>query len=245
MNAVRRAVLQGFLAAVALAAGGCVGPTLPPSTAPAVKSPPTARGATQDSAPAPPAPAPPADPATSAAQPPVPELRATIQTARGPIRIRLMVREAPLTCANFVNLALRGAYDQSQFHDWTRVIRQCGGPAQRFEPGYMLRREFSAKLMFDGPGMVAMQKAADGEHAHATQFFITVKEQSRWDLDIPIFAVVEQGQGVVDATEKGDAIDRIVIEGDASALLARFPKELAAWNAALDRRLPRSAKSKR
>jgi peptidyl-prolyl cis-trans isomerase B (cyclophilin B) len=97
--------------------------------------------------------------------------------------------------------------------------------------------------MFDGPGKVAMQKAADGQHAHATQFFITVKEQSRWDLDIPIFAVVERGQGAVDAIQQGDAVERITIEGDPAPLLARFQKEVSEWNAALDRTLPRSAKS--
>lgn len=216
-------------AASALVLAACAGPTPPPpaSSAPAPKSAPSPGAAA---------------PISPAAQPAVPELAATIHTARGPIRIRLMVREAPLTCANFVNLVRRGAYENTQFHDWTRVIRQCGGPAQRFEPGYMLRREFSAKLMFDGPGKVAMQKAADGQHAHATQFFITVKEQSRWDLDIPIFAVVERGQGAVDAIQKGDAIDRITLEGDPGPLVARFPNELAAWNAALDRSLPRSAK---
>ena len=215
MNAVRRGLVRAF-AALALVAGACAGPTPPPSA---------------------PAPAP-------TAQAAVPELHATIHSARGDIRIRLMVREAPLTCANFVNLVQRGVYEQTEFHDWTRVIRQCGGPAQRFEPGYMIRREFNAKLMFDGPGKVAMQKAADGQHAHATQFFITVKEQSRWDLDIPIFAVVERGQGAVDAIQQGDAVERITIEGDPAPLLARFAKEVAEWNRSLDRSLPWSAKSK-
>jgi cyclophilin family peptidyl-prolyl cis-trans isomerase len=89
--------------------------------------------------------------------------------------------------------------------------------------------------MFDGPGKVAMQKAADGEHSHATQFFITVKEQSRWDLDTAIFALVASGQEVVDALEPGDAIASITIEGDPGPLLARFAREVAGWNAALDR----------
>lgn len=225
-----RRALAHACAALALLAAACSGPAAPPSSASAPNPAPPPQGATPNSAPA---------PGASAAA--VPELRATIHTSRGPIRIRLMVQEAPLSCANFVNLVQRGAYANSAFHDWTRVLRQCGGPAQRFEPGYVLRREFSAKLMFDGPGKVAMQKAADGEHAHATQFFITVKEQSRWDLDIPIFAIVESGQGTVDAIQKGDAVERIIIEGDASPLLARFPRELAQWNAALDRSLPPSA----
>jgi peptidyl-prolyl cis-trans isomerase B (cyclophilin B) len=144
------------------------------------------------------------------------------------------VTEAPISCANFVNLVQRGAYDRSAFHDWTRVLRQSGGPSQSFDPGYTIRREFSAKLMFEGPGMVAMQKSPDGQRAHGTQFFVTVKEQSRWNLDIPIFGTVASGQAVVDALAKGDAITQIVIEGDPAPLLQRFANEVVEWNTALD-----------
>ena len=175
--------------------------------------------------------------ATTAAPPtdaPAAALTARVDTARGTFRITLRVAEAPISCANFVNLVQRGAYDRSAFHDWTRVLRQSGGPSQSFDPGYTIRREFSAKLMFDGPGMVAMQKSSDGQRAHGTQFFVTVKEQSRWNLDIPIFGTVASGQAVVDALAKGDAITQIVIEGDPAPLLKRFASELAEWNTALD-----------
>ena len=183
--------------------------------------------------------APAAPPTTSTpAPPPAPPaaapLLARVQTAKGSFTIELRVAEAPISCANFVNLVRRGAYDHSAVHDATRVIRQSGGPGRSFDPGYVIRREFSAKLMFDGPGMVAMQKAPDGEHAHGTQFFVTVKEQSRWNLDIPIFATVSRGQDVVNMLEMGDAIERIEIDGDPAPLLARFAKEIAAWNTALD-----------
>lgn len=171
---------------------------------------------------------------TSVPLAPATPLTARVESARGTFRITLRTAEAPISCANFVNLVQRGAYDRSAFHDWTRVLRQSGGPAQSFDPGYTIRREFSAKLMFDGPGMVAMQKAPDGEHAHGTQFFVTVKEQSRWNLDIPIFGTIASGQEVVDALEKGDAITQIAIEGDPTPLLQRFTKEVAAWNTALD-----------
>jgi cyclophilin family peptidyl-prolyl cis-trans isomerase len=180
----------------------------------------------------------PAAPPTTPAPPPAPPaaapLLARVQTAKGQFTIELRVGEAPISCANFVNLVRRGAYERSAVHDTTRVLRQCGGPGRSFDPGYVIRREFSAKLMFEGPGMVAMQKAPDGEHAHGTQFFVTVKEQSRWNLDIPIFATVSRGQEVVNALAVGDAIERIEIDGDPAPLLARFAKEIAAWNTALD-----------
>ena len=136
----------------------------PTTTAPPTLAPSSAPAAAPASAPA---------PTTAAA------LTARVDTARGTFRITLRVAEAPISCANFVNLVQRGAYDRSAFHDWTRVLRQSGGPGQSFDPGYTIRREYSAKLMFDGPGMVAMQKSPDGQRAHGTQFFVTVKEQSR------------------------------------------------------------------
>jgi peptidyl-prolyl cis-trans isomerase B (cyclophilin B) len=186
--------------------------------------------ATRQNAPA----APPTTPAPPPAPPAAAPLLARVRTAKGQFTIELRVSEAPISCANFVNLVRRGAYDRSAVHDTTRVLRQCGGPGRSFDPGYVIRREFSAKLMFDGPGMVAMQKAPDGEHAHGTQFFVTVKEQSRWNLDIPIFATVSRGQDVVNTLAVGDGIERIEIEGDPAPLLARFAKEIAAWNTALD-----------
>ena len=46
-------------------------------------------------------------------------LFATFDTDRGPIKIELFADKAPLTVANFVNLAKRGFYDGLNFH---RVI---------------------------------------------------------------------------------------------------------------------------
>lgn len=47
------------------------------------------------------------------------QLTATFDTSRGPITIELYPDKAPLTVANFVNLAKRGFYDGLNFH---RVI---------------------------------------------------------------------------------------------------------------------------
>ncbi|MCB1036263.1 MAG: peptidylprolyl isomerase, partial [Acidobacteria bacterium] len=48
------------------------------------------------------------------------ELFAVIKTDRGDIRLRLFADKAPMTVANFVNLAERGYYDGLKFH---RVIK--------------------------------------------------------------------------------------------------------------------------
>ncbi|HKU79481.1 MAG TPA: peptidylprolyl isomerase, partial [Rhodanobacteraceae bacterium] len=47
------------------------------------------------------------------------DLAATFQTSKGAIHVRLFADQAPVTVANFVNLARRGFYDGLNFH---RVI---------------------------------------------------------------------------------------------------------------------------
>ena len=46
-------------------------------------------------------------------------MKATIKTNKGDIKLELYPDEAPLTVANFVNLASKGYYDNLSFH---RVI---------------------------------------------------------------------------------------------------------------------------
>ncbi|MFM8354630.1 MAG: peptidylprolyl isomerase, partial [Gammaproteobacteria bacterium] len=44
------------------------------------------------------------------------DIQATISTSKGDIRIDLHPEAAPVTVANFVNLARRGFYDGLRFH---------------------------------------------------------------------------------------------------------------------------------
>ncbi len=91
-------------------------------------------------------------------------LIAHFDTDRGPIRIELAADKAPLTVANFVNLAKRGYYDGLNFH---RVIADfmvqggCpegsgrGGPGYRFEDeannGLRHERGVLSMAMHPGP----------------------------------------------------------------------------------------------
>jgi cyclophilin family peptidyl-prolyl cis-trans isomerase len=153
---------------------------------------------------------------------------------RGEFTIHFHPAEAPMACANFINLVRRGYYNGQPFNGWTRVVRQATGPVGLASPGYTIRREFSPRLFFEGPGRVGMQRMNEGDAAHPTAFFVTVKEQTRWNLELPVFALVTRGQPVVDSIQKDDVIERIVIEGDPAPLLARFEAQIAMWNRALD-----------
>ena len=81
-------------------------------------------------------------------------LGATFETSAGPIKVVLFPEQAPVTVANFVNLAQRGFYDGLSFH---RVIPdfmiQGGCPlgSGTGGPGYRFEDEFEASLRHDRP----------------------------------------------------------------------------------------------
>ena len=175
-----------------------------------------------------------AEPAAPAAVEP---LRAIVETSRGTFTIDLFEEETPLTVASFALLASQGFYDGQEFYGRSVVVRQLGRPVPEFSPGWTLPREFAPGKWFDRGGRVAatLVTNSDGSPAHGSGFFVTVKEQDRWNLVYPIFGDVVDGQSVVEAIGDGDVVRRIAIEGDPSPLWARYPDEVASWRAALAR----------
>lgn len=242
MRHLRTALARLTLCAASVLIFALAGATAPPAAPPAAPlaeapSSPAAPPASPPATPSKPSPAPPGAaphaPPAQAAPPGDLFARITV-TGRGEFTIQFRPAEAPVACANFINLIQRGYYTGQPFNGWTRVVRQATGPVGLTSPGYTIRREFSPKLFFDGPGKVGMQRMNEGDAAHPTAFFVTVKEQERWNLELPVFALVVKGQPVVDAIQKDDVIERIVLEGDPTPLLARFEGEIARWNHALD-----------
>ncbi len=144
------------------------------------------------------------------------ELYATLQTSKGPIRIRLFPNHAPKTVENFVGLADgskewtdpsdrqkvagRSLYAGTIFH---RVIPnfmiQGGDPlgSGRGGPGYEFKDEFHPELSFDRPYLLAMANAGPG--TNGSQFFITVAKTPHLNRRHTIFGEVISGAEVVDA----------------------------------------------
>jgi peptidyl-prolyl cis-trans isomerase B (cyclophilin B) len=164
-------------------------------------------------------------------QGPFGELTAVISTSKGEIRARLFPDEAPLTVANFVNLAQRGFYDGIVFH---RVIEnfmaQTGDPTAsgRGGPGYHFRDEFHANLKHDGPGVLSM--ANSGPNTNGSQFFITHVATPWLDRKHSVFGRVTAGQNVVNSITRGDKMDAVRIEGQSALLIEKFDKQIAKWN---------------
>ena len=162
------------------------------------------------------------------------ELLAVFTTSKGEIRIRLAAEGAPMTVANFVNLAQRGYYDGLKFH---RVIDnfmvQGGDPdgTGMGGPGYNFGDEFGPGLRHDSAGVLSMANAGPG--TNGSQFFITHGPTPHLDGKHSVFGKVTSGQEVVDAIAQNDVMTTVKIEGDASALLASQQANGDAWNKAL------------
>jgi peptidyl-prolyl cis-trans isomerase B (cyclophilin B) len=157
-------------------------------------------------------------------------LIATFDTDRGPIRIELAADKAPLTVANFVNLAKRGFYDGLNFH---RVIPDfmiqggCPEGSGRGGPGYRFEDEAGNGLGHDR-GVLSMANA--GPNTNGSQFFITHVSTPWLNGKHTVFGRVIEGLDVVDAVKQGDLIKSVKIEGDADAALAVKAERVADWN---------------
>lgn len=165
-------------------------------------------------------------------------IQAVIETSRGDIRLDLFPDTAPVTVANFVNLARRGFYDALSFH---RVIGdfmiQGGCPLGTGTggPGYKFEDEFDPSLRHDRPGRLSMANAGPG--SNGSQFFITHVPTPWLDDAHSIFGEVQgdEDQVVVNSIKQGDSITTIRLSGDVDALLEDQAERVREWNATLDR----------
>lgn len=144
--------------------------------------------------------------------------QATLHTTQGEIVIKLFRDKAPLTTANFLNLADEGFYDGIIFH---RVIKdfmaQVGDPLTKEKgkealwgtggPGYMIADEFDPELKHDKPGIVSM--ANSGPNTGGSQFFITHVATPWLDGKHAVFGEVTDGLDVLMKIKKGDKINSI------------------------------------
>lgn len=161
-------------------------------------------------------------------------LTATFDTDRGPIRVQLEPEKAPLTVANFANLAKRGFYDGLNFH---RVINDfmvqggCPHGTGTGGPGYRFEDETDNGLRHER-GVLSMANAGPG--TNGSQFFITHVPCPWLDGKHTVFGKVTDGMEVVDSIKQGDKIKSVRLEGDVDAALAAKADRVADWNKTLD-----------
>lgn len=161
-------------------------------------------------------------------------LIAHFDTDRGAIRVELAADKAPLTVANFVNLAQRGFYDGLTFH---RVIPDfmiqggCPRGTGTGGPGYKFEDEARNGLGHER-GVLSMANA--GPNTNGSQFFITHVACPWLDGKHTVFGRVVEGQDVVDKVQQGDHIRSLRIEGDTAPVLSAKADRVAEWNRMLD-----------
>lgn len=163
------------------------------------------------------------------------EVSAVLKTSKGDIKLRLFADQAPVTVANFVNLARRGYYDGLTFH---RVIPDfmiqggCPHGSGTGGPGYRFEDECTPELRHDTPGKLSMANAGPG--TNGSQFFITHVETPWLDGRHTVFGeVLESGdQEVVNAIVVGDTIESIELSGE-EAVLESQADRINDWNQVL------------
>jgi len=157
-------------------------------------------------------------------------LIAHFDTDRGPIRIELYPDKAPLTVANFVNLAQRGFYNGLNFHRVINDFMVQGGCPQGTGtggPGYKFEDEANNGVGHER-GVLSMANA--GPNTNGSQFFITHVATPWLNGKHTVFGKVVEGLDVVDSIRQGDKIKSLKIEGDAAAVLAAKADRVADWN---------------
>jgi cyclophilin family peptidyl-prolyl cis-trans isomerase len=128
---------------------------------------------------------------------------AIFETSMGTFKAEIFEDKAPLTSANFIELAQKGFYDGIIFH---RVIPnfmvQTGDPKGNGTggPGYEIKDEFGPGLRHNKPGMLSM--ANSGPDTAGSQFFITTVPTPWLDGKHAIFGKIVEGQDIVDKISK-------------------------------------------
>ncbi|MEE9405732.1 MAG: peptidylprolyl isomerase [Algisphaera sp.] len=140
-------------------------------------------------------------------------MTAVFKTSKGTIVLELNTADAPMTVANFKNLADAGFYNGITFH---RVIAdfmiQGGCPlgTGTGDAGYKWDDEASAlQLKHDRPGVFSMANA--GPNTNGSQFFITHTPTPHLNGMHAVFGHVIEGMDVVNAIEKGDTMDTVSV----------------------------------
>jgi peptidyl-prolyl cis-trans isomerase B (cyclophilin B) len=169
------------------------------------------------------------------------DIQILIHTQKGDIEATLFPSKAPVTTANFLNLAYRKFYDGLTFHRVVpNFVIQGGDPLGTGSggPGYRFENENEPSLSHANPGVLAMANA--GPNTNGSQFYITIdslrpEHVKMLDGNYTIFGQVSKGSDVALRIVVGDKIGSIEILASPAALFSAQKARLREWNKVLDR----------
>jgi peptidyl-prolyl cis-trans isomerase B (cyclophilin B) len=170
------------------------------------------------------------------------DIRILIHTDLGDIEATLFPSKAPVTSANFLNLASRKFYNGLTFHRVVpQFVIQGGDPLGTGTggPGYRFENETHPSVSHASVGVMAMANA--GPNTNGSQFYITIdslrpEHVKMLDGSYTIFGQVTKGNDVASKIAVGDKIESIEILDSPEALFSEQKARLKEWNKVLDRR---------
>ena len=165
---------------------------------------------------------------------------AVFKTNKGEITVELFGLDAPITVGNFIELALKGFYDNVKFHRHVPGFVVQGGDPQTKDltservaeivsaqsgwgynpgdprlgtggPGYTIRGEFHGNPRKHLDGALAMARQQDPDTA-GSQFYFTLGAQSFLDGQYTVFGQTFKGLDVIATLGVGDVIESVIIK---------------------------------
>ena len=144
----------------------------------------------------------------------------TIDTEKGPIKIKLFPEVTPITVANFLKLVNKGFYNGLTFHRVEpNFVVQGGDPAGNGSggPGWKIKNEDNKKLKHNR-GAVAMANA--GPDTAGSQFYIVIGQPAphldakdeRGISKYTIFGQVIKGQDIAEKLAVGDKMLKVSVQ---------------------------------
>lgn len=145
---------------------------------------------------------------------------ATFDTTKGTIVAQLTEDDAPITTANFIQLAEKGFYNGLTFHRYAPgFVIQGGDPDGNGMggSGKNIKGEFpdngvSNPGKHDAAGVLAMARSGDPNSA-SSQFYFTLAAAPHLDSGYAVFGKVTFGLEAVMALRQGDKINSVTISG--------------------------------
>ena len=142
--------------------------------------------------------------------------RVRIVTTKGNVYVTLFPEWAPLTVANFLNVAAHGYYDNNR---WFRIVPdfvvQTGDPNDdgNGDAGYTIGAEENP--LAQGTGVISMGMNYDSKtntplrDSAGTQYYVTLSPQYHLDRDFTVFGQVTSGFDVLAHLVESDRVIRV------------------------------------
>lgn len=137
----------------------------------------------------------------------------TFQTTKGTIVATLFEAQAPITTANFIELAQKGFYDGLKFHRYVEgFVIQGGDPEGNGMggSGKNIKLEVSPALKHDSAGVMAMARSANPDSA-SSQFYFTLAATPHLDMGYAVFGKITEGLDVLKQLRAGDVMQSVTI----------------------------------